>query len=46
MKPPEQRRALFAAWFAFCALVALGFMSFAGWLAYLLVMHSTHGGAS
>lgn len=34
----------FAVWFAFCVLVALGFMSFLGWLAYLLVMHFTHGG--
>jgi hypothetical protein len=37
---------LFAAWWAFCILVALAFWSFVGWLAYLLVMHLTHGGAS
>lgn len=37
---------LFAAWFAFCALLAVGIMSFVGWLLYLLVMHFTHGGAS
>ena len=36
----------FAAWFAFVALLGLGMLSFAGWLAYLLVMHFTHGGAS
>lgn len=46
MKQPERRRLLFGAWFAFCALAAVGLMSFAGWLAYLLVMHFTHGGAS
>ena len=36
----------FAAFFALCVLVSLAVLSFAGWLAYLLVMHLTHGGAS
>jgi hypothetical protein len=36
----------FRAWFAFCALLGLGLLSFLGWLAYLLVMHFTHGGTS
>jgi hypothetical protein len=35
---------LFRIWFAFCALLAVGALSFAGWLAYLLVMHFTDGG--
>jgi hypothetical protein len=37
---------LFNLWFAFCVLVSLAAISFVGWLAYLLVMHFTHGGAS
>lgn len=36
----------FGAWFAFVALLALALLSFAGWLAYLLVMHFTRGGTS
>lgn len=34
------------AWLALCVLVGLSFWAFVGWLAYLLVMHFTHGGAS
>lgn len=37
---------LFSAWFAICVLLSLAFTSFLGWLAYLLVMHFTHGGAA
>jgi hypothetical protein len=46
MTPRMPGGRLFGAWFAFVALLALGLLSFAGWLAYLLVMHFTHGGAS
>ena len=40
------RGCLFAIWFAFCVMVSLATLSFLGWLAYLLVMHFTHGGAA
>ena len=36
----------FAVWFAFVALLGMAVLSFVGWLAYLLVMHFTHGGTS
>jgi len=37
---------LFTFWFILCALTAISGMAFLGWLAYLLVMHFTRGGAS
>jgi hypothetical protein len=36
---------MIAAWAA-GAVAGLAFWSFLGWLAYLLVMHFTHGGTS
>jgi hypothetical protein len=46
VKRAEQRSCLFAIWWVFCTLVGLAAISFVGWLAYQLVMHFTHGGAS
>lgn len=46
MKRRELNGWVFAAWVAFCILLTLAVWSFLGWLAYLLVMHFTHGGAS
>ena len=36
----------FGCYLAAATLLAIGLLSFLGWLAYLLVMHFTHGGAA
>jgi len=37
---------LFTFWFILCTVTAIGGMAFLAWIAYLLAMHFTHGGAS